>query len=423
MAKTSDKLSRIFYGMNTNPNAGIDHMTVDDIQIDKFLRNTQPVGSFMSGYVDNLRGLNHQKSYAAIPDNKDDYGLAFFTRPMFNLTTTNIRNVPTLYNLLTKDGTSVFSYIRHILDPRLHSYRKIGREKLEDDKWVQYSKYEHKGDLEKYIKYMVNSEEGNTPICPIVDNKLAFIPILGNMLVQLSGFPDNVLSTYTSKEGMLKEQWAIGDGHISYYQAFDLDCTFRNSQDEPIIFLIDTWLRYIEGVFSGMLMPYMDMIAENEIDYMTRIYRLVLDGSRTIVKKIAATGASFPVNIPNGKFFDFSRDSGKYNTDTETINVRFTSVGAMYNEQNLVQDFNITVGIFNPDLLPYILRKEDHPKGYDKIPYGLLPIFNCYGYPVIDDNTMELEWFINTDSKKYKEFIKYYEKDSKPIGNLNVIHS
>ena len=49
-------------------------------------------------------------------------------------------------------------------------------------------------------------------------------------------------------------------------------------------------------------------LTENEYDYNTRLYRLVTDSSGKYVKKISATGASIPISVPTGKFFDYKRE-------------------------------------------------------------------------------------------------------------------
>ena len=50
-------------------------------------------------------------------------------------------------------------------------------------------------------------------------------------------------------------------------------------------------------VFEGKLVPYFDYMAENTIDYNTRIYRLVTDSTHMYVTKIAATGYAFPISV------------------------------------------------------------------------------------------------------------------------------
>ena len=71
-----------------------------------------------------------------------------------------------------------------------------------------------------------------------------------------------------------------------------MDVTFKNTKGNPLLYFFYIWIKYQTLVFEGILNPYMDMIVENEIDYNTRIYRLVMDQQKRYVTYIAATGAS-----------------------------------------------------------------------------------------------------------------------------------
>jgi len=241
-----------------------------------------------------------------------------------------------------------------------------------------------------------------------VDESNGFIPILTNTIKNVSGWPDIVAPSFASSSGVRKEQWAIMDGSIEIYEAFDLDCTFRNIKNEPTIMLFQTWLYYMAKVFEGMMSPYIDMISNNEIDYNTRIYRLILDESKRFVTKIAATGASFPVNVPTGKFFDYT-DENKYNMQTKDINIRFKCLGAMYNDPILIKEFNEVSAIFNSDVRNLLTGKNNN---LEEIPYDLLKYTNNRGYPIINPTTYELKWYLSKSSITYKTLSKLV-KDKK----------
>jgi hypothetical protein len=339
--------------------------------LDDFFAKTQYIGSLDKALSNNLYGINHQTIKPMIQDNKDSFGLAFFTRPQLNLTAVNIRNIRTMYSLLSSNKQSIHMYVRNMLDPRLYTHDT------------------------KPIRSL------------LVDNEMAFIPILTNTIKNMSGWPDIVLPTFTSKQGVRGQQWSIGDGYTEVLDAFDMDCTFRNVRDEPIVLMMETWVRYISEVFEGMMSPYLDMIRENEIDYNTRIYRVILDESKHFVKKIAATGASFPVNVPTGRMFDFS-DSQNYNDQNKDINIRFKCMGAMYNDDILIDEFNRTTGIFNKDMRDLVNAKANG-KPYSgnmvKIPFELLSLFNNRGYPYINPEYLQLEWYVRSDSQTYKNIM------------------
>lgn len=328
--------------------------------LDDFLALSQPLGSVDRAVGNNLYGINHQGIRGIIPENRDTYGYTFLTRPQLNLSSSNIRNDRRFYSLLTKKGLSIQRYIRCMLDPKLH--------------------YRH------------------NLTSPLVDPQLAFIPILSNNISNMSGWPDIVSPTFTSKKGLRREEWSIVDGNIDIYDSYSLDCTFKNTKDEPIILMLMTWIYYMSLVFDGTFSPYLTMFAENEIDYNTRIYRLVMDETKTYVKKMSATGASFPVNVPTGRFFDFS-DTNKYNDQNKDINVRFQCMGAIYNDDILVREFNTTSAQFNNDVKLMLAGKSHN---LEKIPQSLMVYFNNRGYPIINETTLELEWWINKNSLTYK---------------------
>lgn len=346
--------------------------------LDDFFTLTQNLGSSDKAVSNNLFGLSNDGVKGILPENRDSYGMVFFTRPQLNLSKNNIMNIRKMYSLLNNDPNSIHRYVRCMLDPRLAAF-KIG---------------DGTGALD-------------TAESTLVNNELPFISVLSNNIKSMSGWPDVALPTFTSKEGIRKEQWSIGDGAIEIYESFDIDCTFKNMKDEPITMLMDTWVNYIAQVFEGNISPYMDMIVENEIDYNTRIYRLVLDETKRYVKKIAATGASFPLNVPSGKMFDFT-DENKYNDQTKEINIRFKCNGAMYNDDILIQEFNKTAGIFDPEIRNLIHGKEHN---LEKIPESLLSVFKHRGTPLINKSTLELEWWINKNSLTYKRIMSTLDKD------------
>lgn len=333
--------------------------------IDDFFSYTQPLGSISRAIANNLYGINCLNNGNIVPSNKDDYGLTFFTRPQLNLRNQNLSSVNKLDSFLTNNPSSIHRYIRMMLDPRL-----------------AYSM-----DLR----------------CPFLDNRMAFIPILTNNLKSMSGWPDPYLPTYSTPEGLRREQWTIGDGVIDIYNAFSIDCNFRNTQDEPIILMFKLWTHYIALVFEGMIAPYTDMLIENEIDYNTRIYRLILDPSRRFVKKIGMVGAALPVVNPQGKFFDY-QENETYNMQNKTINIRFECNGAQYDDSIIAKEFNMVGEIFNPELRA--LGKKQ-PNNLEKVPIGLYSMFNHRLYPRINLDTLELEWYVDKNTATYKRMLNY----------------
>jgi hypothetical protein len=236
------------------------------------------------------------------------------------------------------------------------------------------------------------------------------------------------------------------DGVTNHFEAFDLDVTFKNTKGNPLIYLFYIWIKYQSLVFEGILNPYLDMISENEIDYNTRVYRILLDQQKRYVTYIGATGASFPTNVPTGNMFDFNIDT-PFNTKNSEISIRFRSMGFTAFEDILKLEFNKTLAIFNPemrkvleaDLAPGSDSDKARDNGmvsykiagcaYAKLPHYLAMSIdtdaagngyyevNHRAYPYINLITNELEWWVDKNifnKSASNEFKKQVEK----YGNL-----
>lgn len=322
--------------------------------LDDYFQST-PIGSIERAVGNNLFGINHRQTPGMVPINKDSYGLTFFTRPQLNLQSDNVRNFRLFYSLLTENDKSVQRFVRCVLDPRLSGNR---------------------------------AQTGESLSSPFVDDFNPFIPVLTNNLNSISGWPDVVSNTFTSKSGIYREEFSMVDDTVKNFSAFDISATFRNTRGDPIIYLFYIWVWYQSLVFEGLLVPYPDFIVENEIDYNTRIYRLVLDSEKRYVKKIAACGASFPISIPMGEFFDYSNEK-PFNDQTKDFTIRFRCMGAIYQDDILVKEFNETVAIFNT-----FMQDNQRERYLVKVHPSLLSYFNHRGYPRINPSNYELEWWI-----------------------------
>ncbi len=376
---------------NPNVTKNGDEVVINS-SIDELFEN-MPLGSVSKAIGNNLYGINFRQTGNAVPMAKDMYGFTFFTRPQLNLTQTNITNYRNFYNLLTQNKASYQFYTRLMLDPRL------------------------------------GSKAGITS--PLVDPFNPFIPILTNNIVSLSGWPDITLPTYTSEAGLYGEEHSIVDGAVNHFESYDLDVTFRNTKGNPLLYLFYIWETYATLVYEGILNPYLDMIVENEIDYNTRIYRIVLDQQKRYVTNIGCTGASFPISNPVGATFDYNIDK-PYNTANKEINIRFKCNGFLAFSDIIKLNFNKVLGIFNGSMRSLLAsdieggdaRDDDtivyRHNGYVKIPYSLSAAMdssvfanNYFGvnyrvYPYINLLTNELEWWVNEKvfNKKAQEDFK-----------------
>jgi hypothetical protein len=362
---------------------------VAPISLDDYFQTT-PVGSINKAIGNNMFGLNHQQVQNMVSSNWDLYGLTFFTRPQLNLQSDNIRNVRQLYPLLNMADESIQKFVRLTLDPRL----QWGYDPQSVQSAINNS---------SAAAFLNKAFQGSGILSSaVVDRHMSFIPILTNNINSISGWPDMVAPTYTSERGLYGQAYSQVDGSVKFFETFDLDVTFRNSRGDPIIYMFYIWLWYMSLVFEGYMVPYPDFIAENELDYCTRIYRIVLDPTRTFVKKIAATGAAFPLSLPLGSFFDYTNEK-PYNDQNKDITIRFRANGVTYMDDILIYEFNKTVGIFQPTVLQILANGGSaSPQGYTatvgnlvKIDKNILPYFNNRGYPYIDPNTYELQWWVD----------------------------
>lgn len=364
---------------------------VVDRSLDSILESL-PIGSVQRAIANNLYGINFRQTGSVLPRVKDQYGFTFFTRPQLNLSTLNISNYRGFYSLLTQNKASYQRFTRAILDPRLGA---------------------------------TGSNDNSAGIvCPFVDRNNPFLSVLTNNVVSLSGWPDLTVPVHTSDSGLYGQEHSMVDGVTNHFEAFDMDVTFRNTRGNPLIYLFYIWIKYETLVFEGILNPYLDMITENEIDYNTRIYRLVMDTQKRYVTQIACTGASFPVNVPTGNLFDYNSDA-PYNTKNSEINIRFRCMGFLAFEDIIKMYFNQTVAIFNSDMRNLLKHDiaassnsdaviRDDPArvysvrgcGYVKIPYMLSTVADIGGIdtgalsvnhkavPYINLYTNELEWWV-----------------------------
>lgn len=333
--------------------------------------------------TDNYFGFNVNSFGTFSQQPQDSNGYVFFTRPMMNLSTYNIGRMTNLYNLISTDKKSIANYIRQTLDPRV----------ISDE-----------------------NKDPTTIQSPLVNQNCGFIPILTNSLISLAGWPDIMASSYTSNEGWGREQWSIFDGIINVNNSYVLDCTFSNALGEAVIIMIQTWLRYMDNVFQGYMVPYLDFIAENEIDYNTRIYRVILDRTQSYCKKICACGASFPLNIPTGREFDYHY-LDVYLQQNKEFSVEFQCNGFIQNEPYLIKDFNMTTAIFNSRLRDWMLNENFNRNvlSHTTINYAVVnpldePILTSILTPIIDPNDLSFLWLADKSNPKYQLYVDKYKK-------------
>jgi len=330
--------------------------------IDLAVRSTGN-GALTQALTNTLMGFNHRGSGIAVPVNSDVGGLTFFTRPRLNLAYDNVSQDRTMTMLVSRDRFSYQRMIRAALDP--------------------------KGARGDYTAKEHSSEDDSSGYdSALFDNRCAFIPVLSNFLLNLSGWPDPVAEYFDSTPGVQREQWSMIDGPRRMRGTFDLSASWRNIAGDPITSLLQAWVQYGLNVKAGVMVPYPEAIIEQEIDYQSRVYRFLLDPSRRFVTKVAAT-IMFPLSPALGNAFNFSSDSYYHKDNQEQIATSLHCVGAEYQDPILFYEFNQIVAHFNPDMVDGRRERVMRLLRYDQ-----LSSMNYYGYPRVDPYTFELQWWV-----------------------------
>lgn len=334
--------------------------TVSPWSLDEFF-SSSPIGSLDKAIGNNIYGINHQQTHGAVPSSKDAYGFTFIVRPQLNLQTDNIRNIRQFYGMLTNESLTIQHTTRCLLDPRI---------------MAGYST----------SKFTVPPLQSS-----IVDNENAFFAILANNIQSVSGWPDSTMPTWSSKPGLFKEVYSLPDGLVRNFGQFTLDCTFRNTVGSPIIYMMHIWQLYMQYVKLGTIVPYHDYNCTTTLDFNTRIYRLTLDQQKNTVTGLYATGWAYPISNSVGQFADFNKET-PYNEQIKDITVRFQCHGFELLDDILVYEFNQTVAIFKRAMRDAV--REQHMVKLTKLEKMYL---KYRGYPRINPQTYELEWWVPKD--------------------------
>lgn len=324
-------------------------------------------------------GFNHRMAPLYAPKNVDGTGYVFWTRPDMNFSEDNINQSRRIMEMLRGKRNSQSAALIGMLDPFC--------ELLSASKGLTGF-----GDT-------FHHEVG-------FNNRCAFIPILSNLLVSLTGFPDSTLDVYTSEEGMVREQWSMVDSTYQPNAAFNLNAAFRNIDGDVLTTLFGLMLEYSSGVRTGLFLPRPINMYTNTIDYQMRCYRFILDPTRRYVRKYGIANACFPTNDSMGMIMNIGGNQPLV-TDNDQLNIQFQANVASYNDPIIIQEFNDLVRIFNPDMQPYNPYGDEYlPKGYQSM-MMLTPeiagLMNFDGYPQIDPNTYEFQWWVYSEDYRRRE--------------------
>lgn len=362
-------------------------MTELDVKysLDALLRSAG-VGSVDRSVTVSLRGLRTTSKRVVTHGSKDNHGYVFVTRPQLNLSTPNILGNRGFYPLLNTDPYSVSAWIRSVLDPR---WGLVG------DAVTSGATGTGKLDFDPYYNSVTGVKNGYVTNAKslVADPRSAFINVISNNIVTLTGFPDIQMPTFTSQEGRVGQVWQQIDGHHNLNQPVELSFTIRDMTSSPIFHLLRVLSLYPGATYQGIMSPYADFISEDTIDYNVRVFRILLASDNRRVSSIASTYPGFVQGVTAGPRYDY--DLQKPYEDTMDTNYRMTFPGVEYEDPALVDDFNGLVMDANPNM-----RK-------DKASMTKLSV-NQYGdftyealYPFINYQTLEFEWWCPTIQYEY----------------------
>lgn len=309
-------------------------------------------------------GMNILGRNAPLPLNTDNHGYTFFTKPLFNLSYDNCMVDRRLSMLLRED---------------VNSYERMARVTL--DPWSQ-------------------TQQKNPVQSTKVDALSPFIPIFSNNLISLNGWPDFTINMSTTTSGIYRDSMAYVDDVPYQYETYTLQATYRNIEGDPISLIHYMWLLAQGLGKEGRTMPYPELVLMNERDYDTRIYRLIMDQTRTYVTRIFACGAATPENVPSGEIANFTGDGSESGSQviSSQLNFSYRANGVTTYDHILIFEFNDLQEDFNPSMADGTREQAMHllfpwEKAY----------FNYKSYPRINPATMELEWWVFKD---YYESVK-----------------
>lgn len=358
MAVNNDNPSTVSSSVNTVPdgrNMDTDRLlstgkifSTDDQTLNLITRGAG-FSEFGSALTSSLYGIDIQGTGTPAQQVQEQHGLVFFTRPLLNLSYYNLQADRVLMPMRTKRPNSVAAYVRAMLDP-------IGRH-----------------------------------TCPLVDNDNPFIPILSNTIETLTGFQDPILDTYTSASNKERGQWSIGDSSNKVYGTYELSSSFRNIRGSFLFYLFHVWQTYISRAYAGKVDPYPEFIVKNVIDYQTRIYRLILDPTRTFVEDVVCGIASFPLVSPVGVRANLNR-AEPMNNEIDMISQSWRTMGARYFDELNRVEFNRLPSLLNPAFSNDI---EIRKRNYRRLWPVELKTFSYMAYPQINAKTSRLEWWVS----------------------------
>lgn len=321
----------------------------------------------------NFRGANILANSTMLKPNTNSPGYIFTTRPDLNLSSANLKAERKMMPLLTENEKSIMRAIRLILSPRLGMSGRM--------------KHEMGGRLtgESNLRRGMYS--------PLINPHYPFIAVSDNLVKSATGWPSNGLGIHNQAPGVLKESHIMVDGPSTYNNDYSLNLSLNSMKGSPTLYLYYYWILYIGFVYSQTygLMPWPEYLGNGRLDYTCRIYRLIMDETRTFVEETCCTGYAIPRSIDIGPVFDYQAENPRPYID-RTVDVEFACSGVIYLDEIIIKQFNETVWLFEP-----LMEEKNRRMFHVKVDKKYQRIFNNECLPFINPITRELEWWVRKE--------------------------
>ena len=273
-------------------------------------------------------------------------GMTFITRPKLNLSTRSLKQDDTMQMLNNANPYSFQMAIRSWLD-------------------TKFSK----------------DQDALTRNCPYFNKFSAFNIPLMNSLTAISGWPDTVIESYTTRGGYFSEDQTIAVGSTDGRQTTNLTLTCRDYQGGFVMAMLFYYLRSLYLQSSGISTVYPEDIDAYRLNYTFSIYRFLLDPYRKSIPYWAkATGCWFS-GLPTGDLFNFSIDD-EYIPTSREFSFPVVANRVEYMNPQILTDFVTVASRYGGSYLKDRSEGKALPDGYVEVPYGASQ--NFVGMPTID---------------------------------------
>lgn len=218
--------------------------------------------------------------------------------------------------------------------------------------------------------------------CPYFNHLSAFNIPLMNSITAISGWPDTVIESYTTRGGYFSEDMTFAVGSTDGRQTTNLTLSARDYQGGFVMAMLFYYLRSLFLQSSGTSTVYPEDIDAYRLNYTFSIYRFLLDPYRKSIPYWAkATGCWFS-GLPTGDLFNFSIDD-EYIPTAREFSFPVVANRVEYMNPQILTDF---VTVANRYATGYGLKDRSEgkalPDGYVEVPYSSGQ--NFVGLPTID---------------------------------------